>query len=245
MKPLIGIIASMEIDQKNYHVSQHNVNAITRAGGIPIILPFTELQDHIEYYAQMISGLYAIGGDDVNPIMFGEEPHLNLGPVLVERDQFEFDLIKRVIELNKPFFGVCRGAQILNVAFGGTMYQDIYSQIDRELIQHTQKAPKSHGSHSVNIAEDSLLHRLSGEETLMVNSWHHQANRQLPSSFNIAARANDGVIEALESSEHSFVLGVQWHPEIMATNNDQASLKIYEGFIEACKEKAEEQNENN
>lgn len=235
MKPLIGIIASMEIDQKNYHVSQHNVNAITRAGGIPVILPFTAMQDNIEHYAQMISGLYAIGGDDVNPNLFGEEPKQKLGPVLPARDQFELDLIRRIIELDKPFLGVCRGAQILNIAFGGTMYQDIYSQIDTELIQHTQKAPKGHGSHSVNVDEGSLLHRLTGKDTLMVNSWHHQANRQLPASFNTCARANDGIIEAIESREDSFTLGVQWHPEIMATDGDEASLNIFEGFIEACK----------
>lgn len=235
MKPLIGIIASMEIDQKNYHVSQHNVNAISRAGGIPVMLPFTDFEKDIEYYAQMISGLYAIGGDDVDPNLFGEEPKQHLGSVLPQRDQFEMALIKRVIELDKPFLGVCRGAQILNVALGGTMYQDICSQIDTELIQHTQKAPKGHGSHSVNILKDSLLHRITGEEKIMVNSWHHQANRQIPSTYTISGRANDGIIEAIESEAYPFVLGVQWHPEIMATGNDKPSLKIFDGFIKACR----------
>lgn len=237
MKPLIGIIASMEVDQKNYHVSQHNVNAITRAGGIPIILPYTSLQHNIDHYAQMISGLYAIGGDDVNPNLFGEEPKRHLGPVLPMRDHFELALIKRVIELDKPFLGVCRGAQMLNVAFGGTMYQDIESQIDTELIQHIQKAPQGHGSHYVNVQKGSLLHRITGEDKLVVNSYHHQANRELPISFHISARANDGIIEAIECQDHRFTLGVQWHPEIMATDGDEASINIFAGFIEACIDK--------
>lgn len=244
MKPLIGVIASMEIDQKNYHVSQHNVNAITRAGGIPIILPYTALEENIEYYAQLISGLYAIGGDDVGPNLFGEEPKQQLGPVLPPRDQFEMALIKRVIELGKPYLGVCRGAQILNVVYGGTMYQDIYTQIDTELLQHTQKSPVSHGSHSVKLLAGSLLQRLTGKDSLMVNSWHHQANRLIPSTYQISGQASDGIIEAIESKDHPFVLGVQWHPEIMATENDEASLNIFSGFIRAC-EVEEVRHENN
>lgn len=235
MKPLIGIIASMEIDQKNYHVSQFNVDAIIKVGGIPVILPFMTLKEDIAYYAKIVDGLYAIGGDDINPLLFGEEPKLHLGPVLPMRDTFELALILKVVEKGKPYFGVCRGAQILNVAHGGTMFQDINSQIETELIQHCQTAPEDQGSHYVNVTKDSLLHRITGRETLLVNSWHHQANKQVALNMNVSAQASDNLIEAIEHTEHDFVLGVQWHPEILASKNDEASLKLFKGFVNACK----------
>lgn len=114
------------------------------------------------------------------------------------------------------------------------MYQDIYAQIDRDLLQHNQKAAGSHASHFVNVLKGSLLHRLTGLEKIKVNSWHHQANREVPDSFQVSGKANDGVIEAIESSVYPFVLGLQWHPEQLVTANDASSLRIFEGFIMAC-----------
>ena len=244
MRPLIGITSAMEIDGISFTVSSDNVNAIKEGGGLPVILP-NLVGDEIDLYAEKIDGLYLTGGYDIDPMFFDEEPHPNLGTVTPDRDVFEIHLINRMLELGKPILGVCRGCQILNVAVGGKMFQDIDAQIDQELLQHAQKAPTAHASHDVNVLKGSLLYRLTNKEQLRVNSRHHQANRSVIDTFQVSGRANDGVIEAIESKQHPFVLGLQWHPENLAMKNDQSSLKIFQGFIEATRnQKGGIQNEN-
>lgn len=234
MKPIIGITSSMELDQKKYMVNENNVRAIHQAGGIPLLLPYITGDNDIDQMVQQIDGLYLPGGYDIDPTLFGEEPHPKLGTIIPKRDKFEFSLIEKVLEKGKPILGVCRGSQILNIVVGGDMYQDIYGQIHTPLFQHSQRSPLQHGSHFVNVLEDSLLAKLVGVTELRVNSFHHQANRKIPSNFLASGVANDGIIEAIESKEHPFVLGVQWHPESMLQVNDEASEKIYKGFITAC-----------
>ncbi|HSI65793.1 MAG TPA: gamma-glutamyl-gamma-aminobutyrate hydrolase family protein [Planococcus sp. (in: firmicutes)] len=237
MKPIIGITSSMELGAKSYAIGEANIQAISNAGGLPIMLPYLREEADIEQLAQRMDGLYASGGYDIDPTLFGEEPHPNLGVIIPERDQFELALIKRMLELDKPILAVCRGAQILNIAAGGDMYQDIYTQKKGDLLQHQQLAPNSHGSHFVDVPAGSLLHKLAGRERFKVNSRHHQANRRVPDSFMVSGTASDGVVEAIESREHSFVLGLQWHPENMAEASDPSSQKIFEGFVGACSKK--------
>lgn len=240
MKPIIGITASKELGKEQYAIEEADTAAIMQAGGLPIMLPHLTGEADIEQIANHIDGLFAAGGYDIDPTLFGEEPHPNLGVIIPSRDAFELELIKKVLELGKPILAVCRGAQILNIAVGGDMYQDITDQIGGDLLQHKQKAPKFHGSHYVHVPEGSLLHLLTGSGKLKVNSRHHQANRRVPESFLISGKASDGVIEAIESKEHRFVLGLQWHPENMAIASDEASMRIFEGFIEACREEGDE-----
>lgn len=235
MRPIIGITPYMEKDQSRYMVTNANIKAIYEAGGIPVILPYLSENPELEQIADQIDGLYATGGDDIDPTLFGEEPHPNLGTIIPKRDQFEIALVEKMLEKSKPILGVCRGSQILNIAAGGDMYQDIYAQIDKDLLQHSQNAPREHGSHFVHVLKGSLLHQITGIEKFRVNSIHHQANRNVPASFQISGKASDDVIEAIESKGHPFVLGVQWHPEAMAEAGDQTSLKIYQHFVEACK----------
>ncbi|MCP2033874.1 putative glutamine amidotransferase [Planomicrobium sp. HSC-17F08] len=240
MKPIIGVTSSKELGKAKYHIQQADTEAILQAGGLPIMLPHLLQDSDIEQIAERIDGLFAAGGYDVDPTLFGEEPHPNLGTIIPSRDAFELALIQKVLELGKPILGVCRGAQILNVAVGGDMYQDISSQMEGALLQHQQQSPVEHGSHFVHVAEGSLLHRLTGTEKLRVNSRHHQANRNVPEPFLISGTASDGVVEAIESKEHHFVLGLQWHPENMAIAADEASKNIFKGFIEACTEEGDE-----
>ncbi|MFD2044847.1 gamma-glutamyl-gamma-aminobutyrate hydrolase family protein [Ornithinibacillus salinisoli] len=235
MKPLIGITSSMEVDQSYYMIGSDNVNVISRAGGMPLMLPYYRALEDVEQIAQMIDGLYATGGYDIDPTLFGEEPHPKLGTIIPSRDIFEITLMKRMLELGKPILGVCRGSQTLNIAAGGDMFQDIYAQAEGDLLQHQQKAPKEHGSHYVHVLEGSLLHRLTGKKKLRVNSRHHQANRSVAEPFQVSGKASDGIVEVIESKIHSFALGVQWHPENMSPAKDEASIRIYEGFIEASK----------
>ena len=235
MKPLIGISPSMEVDEAYYMIANDNVKAIESVGGLPIVLTYTEDDDVIEQLAQQIDGLYATGGHDIDPTLFGEEPHPQLGTIIPARDAFELKLIKKMMLLDKPVLGVCRGIQILNIAAGGDMYQDMYSQTDNALLQHAQKAPKAHGSHFVEVEADSLLYRLTKTSKLRVNSRHHQANRSVKEPIRVSGKASDGVIEAIESSSHRFVLGLQWHPENMLPAGDAASYSIFQGFIDACR----------
>ena len=240
MKPIIGLTASLELGRDAYDIELADSEAILAAGGLPIMLPHLMDEADIDEIAEHIDGLFLAGGYDIDPTLFGEEPHPNLGVIIPSRDAFELALTKKVLELKKPILGVCRGAQILNIAVGGDMYQDITTQVKTDLLQHQQKAPRFHGSHFVHVTEGSLLHRLTGLERLKVNSRHHQANRQVPQPMIVSGISSDGIVEAIESTKHHFALGVQWHPENMARAADPASLGIFKGFIEACREEGDE-----
>lgn len=234
MKPMIGITPVIEKNSENVNVSTANIKAIEQSGGVPIILPLTKDDSIIEEIVSKIDGLYLTGGNDIDPTYFGEEPHPKLGGIHPLRDYFEISIVKKMIEAQKAILGVCRGSQVMNIALGGTMYQDIYSQIDEELLQHQQNAPSDHASHFVDIVKDSLLHQIVGVERMKVNSRHHQANWKLGEDLQKSATASDGVLEAIESKESPFVLGLQWHPENLLLAGDELSRKIYERFIEAC-----------
>jgi len=240
MKPIIGVTASLELGRDDYGIELADTEAILAAGGLPVMLPHLVEEADLDEIAEHIDGLFLAGGYDIDPTLFGEEPHPNLGVIIPSRDAFELALAKKVLAMNKPILGVCRGAQILNIAVGGDMYQDITTQVKGDLLQHQQKAPKFHGSHFVDVTEGSLLNRLTGKTRIKVNSRHHQANRLVPAPFVISGKASDGIVEAVESMHHHFVLGVQWHPENMARASDSASVQIFSGFVEACKEEGDE-----
>lgn len=235
MKPLIGITSSIEKDESAHKVYDHNVRAVIEAGGVPVLLPNVSDQSSITKLAEKIDGLLGSGGYDIDPSYYKEEPHPKLGTITPRRDEFEYSLFQKVLKLNKPILGICRGMQMLNVAAGGNLFQDIYAQNEAELLKHAQEAPTYHGTHLAKIEEDSLLHRIVGKKEISINSRHHQAVKKLAKNFTISARAKDGIIEAIESEKHNFVLGVQWHPENMLDAKDQPSKKIFKAFIEACK----------
>lgn len=232
MKPIIGV--SSNLTELVLSVPTDNIHAVTRFGGVPIVLPNME-KEGIDSIANLIDGLLLTGGGDIDPTLFGEEPHRSLGSIVPERDEFEIELIKKMLEQNKPILGICRGAQIMSIASGGDMYQDIYGQIETPLIQHDQRAPRTHASHYVQLAKGTVLQHLIGKDRIKVNSFHHQAVRNIPEGYQVSGIASDGIIEAFESQNHSFVMGLQWHPECLITKNDPPSVAIFQGFMEACK----------
>jgi len=231
MKPVIGIVPSIDEENNQYFIHEDNIIAIEQAGGIPLLLTY---QTEITKILSFIDGLYLTGGYDIDPTFFGEEPHPELGTINRIRDKFEIELIKMVFKEDKPILAVCRGSQIVNIALDGDMYQDIYSQFDTPLLQHHQHAIHHHASHYVDVLKGSLLHQLVGKEKIKVNSRHHQANRKLGSTLVVSGTSSDGIIEAIESNSASFLLGLQWHPENMAVAEDKIALQIYQGFIRAC-----------
>jgi len=234
LKPIIGVSTNL----KDYvlSVSTDYLDAITSSGGVPIVLANLNDED-IQSIALLLDGLLLTGGGDVDPTLFFEEPIPHLGNVSPERDNFEIALTQTMLKLNKPILGICRGIQILNIAAGGNIYQDIYSQFDKPLLQHTQLAPRHHASHFIQIEKATKLHEILESDLVKVNSFHHQAVKKIPKPFEICAIANDGLIEAIESKEHDFVLGIQWHPEGMFKKNDSSSVSIFQAFIKACQKK--------
>lgn len=229
MKPIIGI--TTDIGKENRHVLNHNyVKAVIQAGGLPVILP-VGIEEDVKQLSKTLDGLLLTGGGDIDPTLFDEEPHKHLGDVSPKRDSIEIELAKEMLSLNKPVLGICRGLQVLNIALGGNMFQDIYSQNTSTLLQHVQKAPRIHQSHFVQVKEGSLLQSIAESDQIKVNSFHHQAVKDVPNPLIISGTASDGIIEAIESEDHAFVLGVQWHPEALAETGDQVSLRIFEKFI--------------
>jgi putative glutamine amidotransferase len=228
-RPVIGITVSL-LEERFYRLHRDNSDSVFSAGGLAVMLPYSKTE--IREIADRVDGLLLSGGGDIVPHWFEEEPLPGLGELTPERDQTEIQLVKEMLNRDKPILAICRGCQILNIAAGGDMYQDLYSQRNN-LLQHMQQAPRSHASHTVEVSPGSLLHRVTGMDSFRVNSFHHQAIRQPARGFVISARSRDGVAEAVESEQHAFVLGVQWHPENM-TATDPLAKKLFTSFVEAC-----------
>lgn len=226
--PVIGVTTFIEGNSLRLPTTYGN--AISDAGGVPIILVKTEDDEKLKKQVEKLDGLILAGGDDIDPNLFGEGPHQNLGTIEPGRDAYEMALIKHALAMDKPILAICRGTQILNITEGGTMYQDIYSQMG-DVYQHTQKAPTEYMSHYVTIDETSKLYEIMGDSRIRVNSFHHQANKAVGDGYMISARSDDGVIEAFESTKHDFVIGVQWHPECTYFV-DKYSKKLFETLIE-------------
>lgn len=236
-KPLIGIIGNLLIDQggmfpgyERAYVNNDYVQTVAMAGGTPFILPIISDFDTIKSQIKNMDALVISGGYDVNPLLYGEEPIQQQGFLCPERDEYDIKVIKAALELNKPILGVCRGLQILNVTLGGTLHQDT-SQAEGSYIKHQQSSRPDVASHTVDVVKGTRLHDILGK-SILTNSFHHQAVKEVAPGFKISARAKDGVIEAIEK-EDGFVIAVQWHPEMMA-KKDSKMLDLFKALIKQC-----------
>ena len=234
MQLLIGITPNMKDDQ--YNVAQIHSDIMEDLDAIPFILPYVEKEKTIDSVVTKLDGLYVTGGDDIDPTFFNEEPIEGLRYIIRKRDMFEQKLIQKMLQQNKPIFAICRGVQILNIATGGDMYQHIYGQIKKQLLQHEQCASRNHPSHFITIKEGTILYEMMQKKRMKVNSFHHQANRKVKQPMIVSATASDGIIEAIESATHNFVIGVQWHPEFLY-ETDIGTRTLYKTFIKKCKER--------
>lgn len=218
-KPIIGISAGSLTAAggsfaggEKMSVNEEYIKAICQAGGVPLIVPTVAEKDSIQAQAGLLDGLLLSGGDDIHPLFYGEEPDSKLGFCDLRRDEHELELIRAVGRRHKPILGICRGIQVLNVAFGGTLYQDL-SRMSGNCLQHMQQAKKDVLFHTVTVEKATCLFAIVGTEQLRVNSFHHQAVKEPAAEFIVTARSRDGVIEAIEQRGEDFVLAVQWHPE--------------------------------
>ena len=237
MRPIIGLTPSLESGEHKIYTPTSYPKAIIEAGGNPIFFNFTRDDDMIEAYAAMVDGVLFSGGDDVDPSTYGEEQIWGCGDIVPLRDDFEIKLLKVLVEKypEKPILGICRGAQVLNVGMGGTLYQDLRSQKEG-CIRHQQQQSSHYASHKAVVKEGSLLHRIYGSTEVKVNSFHHQAVKDLAPGMRLTAVASDGVIEGFEKPDHPYFVAVQWHPERLVEGPHHPEHKpLFKSFVDACR----------
>ncbi len=233
MNPLIGISCSVDEEKARLRLNVPYLRGVEEAGGVPVLLAGSAGSAHA--VIERLDGVLLSGGVDVDPRYFGEDPHPQLGEVSPMRDSFELALAQEALRRGVPVFGICRGAQVMAIAGGGSVYQDLPSQREGSIL-HYQSGPRNWQSHAVSVAEGSLLQRVvGGAASLRVNSFHHQAVRDLPEGWTVAARAPDGVIEAFENPGHPYWLAVQWHPEAYYAH-DAAARALFQSFVESARE---------
>jgi putative glutamine amidotransferase len=244
--PVIGITADLSADssprstparEPTLFLAQRYYRAVAQAGSIPVILPPVSGASAIRQTLHLLDGIVISGGGfDIHPNYYGEKPMAQLGVIKSNRTQFELDLTAGALKNDLPVLGICGGAQALNVVLGGSLYQDIASQVPNAA-EHEQSKKKDRSGHRVQIAENSRLGAIVQRRAIEVNTTHHQAVKVLGRGLVATAIAPDGIIEAIESTRHRFAIGVQWHPEVLAPRRiDQR--RIFEAFIAACKRRA-------
>ena len=227
--PCIGISASQS-GEGGSSVPGTYIHAVLKAGGTPVIIPLMNNVATLREIVAGLDGLIMTGGEDVNPRFYKEQPIEQLGDVDSVRDVYDLMLIKMAADRNIPLLGICRGEQLINVAFGGSLYQDIPSQ-HPSAITHRQSEPKEQGTHTVTVSTGSLLASVIGDNTFSVNSFHHQAIKKVAPNFRVVAWAPDSTVEAIEAYPGRSILAVQWHPEGLVAGGDTTMLKIFKYMI--------------
>ena len=232
MKPIIGLVPLIDEKKESFWMLPGYMDGITEAGGIPVMLPLTHDEGEIEELLDHMHGILLTGGHDVSPALYNEEPLEECAQTIEERDRMEMILLKKTLERDMPVLGICRGIQFLNVFTGGTLYQDLPTQRPTKT-EHHQSPPYDISVHEVTIKDDSKLFKLLGKSSIRVNSYHHQAIKDIGEDLKIMAISEDGLTEAVEMPDKRFVWAVQWHPEF-SFRSDENSMKIFEEFIGNC-----------
>ncbi|WP_423363213.1 gamma-glutamyl-gamma-aminobutyrate hydrolase family protein [Mycoplasma sp. P36-A1] len=245
-KPIIGV-SSIEIGNfdgwfETFHMHTCRADAshvIDKVGGTPIIIPAMPNEKHINQYFDIIDGLFVTGGYDILPYIYGEDMHIDGGNSHPMTDRFDIHLVKEAFRRKIPIICVCRGLQIANIVFGGTLYQDLYTEKENVYVKHNAPKQGNLYVHKVNVLDhNSMFSKLVGKtETVYVNSIHHQAIKDIAPMFKVVGKSADDVVEIVElkNADHFFI-GMQFHPEIMVNHGDDKLEPIFKGFVEACYE---------
>ncbi|MBK6751894.1 MAG: gamma-glutamyl-gamma-aminobutyrate hydrolase family protein [Acidobacteria bacterium] len=234
-RPRIGITTRLEIETRRFYLGRDYSDAVEAHGGVPVLINLIPKHGYINGVLDDLDGILLPGSDsDIDPHYFGEQPHANLGSVVTEKDETDLLVLAEAEKRGLPLFAICFGMQALNVSRGGSLIQDIESQVDGH-IKHQQGVPRARNSHHLVVEEDSLLGQMSaGNGNVRVNSHHHQAVGRLGNDLKATARASDGIVECIEDTRDGrFVVGVQWHPEL-SWADDRLSGKLFETFLRAC-----------
>lgn len=239
-RPLIGVSGSHMVDGRGvfagYHRSYVNddyIRSVNEAGGVAILVPFTEDEEASREIMSRVDGLVLSGGHDVYPLLYGEEPCRQIGPVWPARDRFDQLLLAEAEKRGIPVMGICRGCQIINVAHGGTLYQDL-SLDKNSYVKHSQNQDPATPTHTVEIQTGSQAARILGRTEWVTNTHHHQTVHQVGEGLKVTGRAKDGTVEIMEGTGDTYLMAYQFHPEMMSINNAQAKA-LFGDFIAAAK----------
>lgn len=231
--PLIGISANYR--EGDSCIENSYALSILEAGGVPILIPVCTDIEILRETVKRLDGLLLTGGGDINPLFAKEDPIPQLQEYNIIRDQYDFTLVKLATDRCIPIFGICRGHQVINLAFGGNNYQDIYTQRQTPTLKHSQSVSREYGSHTVLIEKESQLFNIMGTDSIVVNSFHHQAIKEVAPGFHVSATSPDGIIEAMEGRPAYPIFSVQWHPEKMAVRPDQQMQRLFHYFVNEAK----------
>lgn len=243
MQPLIGITCAEWVREDTgwvyNRIYQPIALGVARAGGLPVLIPTRLEESALRQIYERLDGVLVPGGVDVDPAHYGEERHPKLGLVDAPRDALELALSRWAFEDDVPLFGICRGQQVINVALGGTLVQDIPSQVETHIAHdQTDDHPRNRHAHAVEIDPGSRLAQVMGATRAEVNSLHHQSVGLPAPGLCVTALSPDGIVEALEHPGKTFVLSVQWHPEDMA-HDEAAMQRLFDAFVAAAKQRME------
>ena len=229
-KVAVGISWQEDIDQEEHGEDlMAYINTVEKAGGEPVLLPLVETQDEAKAELEKVDCLIMTGGEDVDPSYYGEEPDPNLEDVNKERDVSDMAFLQEAIDEDMPTLCTCRGMQVLNVLSGGSLIQDIPTseQFKEQTIVHRDPEEVDFTYHDLTIEEDSLLAKIVGDTTLNANSWHHQGVKEVGDNLKVTATSEDGMIEGLERTDCSYIVGVQFHPEWHVEEGDDSFLVFF------------------
>lgn len=231
MKPMIGIVICGCLHKKQY-VSSTYIRAVQYSGGLPFLIPLTRASYDLAVYTSFCDGFLFCGGDDINPLLFGEDPAFGIGSTDLNLDLFQIRLMEEVLKTQKPVLAICRGIQVLNVACEGSVCQDMTLQPDTAFNHMQTSASRSDISHLVTFTPDSRLYSLIGPQ-VYTNSYHHQALGTIGKNLTVSGTTSDGIVEAVEMPSHPFVIGVQWHPECMFRTSAHMRT-LFHSFLKHC-----------
>lgn len=234
-RPRIGITTRLEIETRRFYLGRDYSDAVEAHGGVPVLINLIPKEGYINGVLDDLDGILLPGSDsDIDPHYFGEQPHAKLGSVVNEKDETDLLVLAEVEKRGLPLLAICFGMQALNVSRGGSLIQDIESQVAGH-IKHQQGVPRHRNSHHITVEDDSLLSSFAdGIANVRVNSHHHQAVGRVGDNLKATARASDGIVECIEDTrEGKFVVGVQWHPEL-SWADDRLSGRLFESFVNAC-----------
>ncbi|MFH1446561.1 MAG: gamma-glutamyl-gamma-aminobutyrate hydrolase family protein [Chloroflexota bacterium] len=237
-KPFIAVTCGRITNKQHvsaYDLKEVYITSLINAGATPIIIPTGLTTETIAGLADRFDGFLLTGGGDIDPQLFNGGENPNVYGINPERDEFEITLVKYLAKSGKPFFGICRGVQVMNVALGGDLFLDIADEVPAALKHNcfTPTYSPSHLAHTVTVESDSCLAKTLNATSFKTNSLHHQGIKNVGAQLQITAHAEDGIIEGLEMSDHPFAIGVQWHPEWMQA--DQRMRDLFVGFVIACR----------